>query len=92
MCSSSALLCADVEYIVAANKCIPILVFQLAVVVLLSLLQGNVHVAVQTRQHACISEGRRKHEFSNQKWKGGYTLTIILWSECKVYVRPAIGI
>ena len=50
---SSSLLCADVEHVVASDEGVAVLVLELAVVVLLCLLQGDVHVAVQTGQHPC---------------------------------------
>ena len=54
--SGSSLLGADVEHVVASDEGVAVLVFELAVVVLLGLLEGDVHVAVQAGQHACVRE------------------------------------
>ena len=48
----SPLLSGDVEDVVPADEGVPVLVLQLAVAVLLRLLQSDVHVAVQAGQHA----------------------------------------
>lgn len=48
---SSSLLRRDVEHVVSADKSIAVLVLQLAVYVLLGLVEGDVHVPVQARQH-----------------------------------------
>ena len=49
---SSSFLCADVEHVVTPDEGVAVLVLQLPVVVLLGLLQRDVHVAIQARQHA----------------------------------------
>ena len=48
----SPLLSGDVEDVVPTDEGVPVLVLQLAVAVLLRLLQSDVHVAVQAGQHA----------------------------------------
>merc|ERR1719492_466782 len=47
-------LCRNVEHVVAPDKGVPVLVLQLAVAVLLGLLQGDVHVAVQAGEDASV--------------------------------------
>jgi hypothetical protein len=48
----SPLLCGDVEDIVPPDECVPVLVLQLTVHILLGLFQGYVHVPVQAGQHS----------------------------------------
>ena len=51
-------LCRNVEHVVAPDEGIPVLVLQLAVAVLLGLLQGDVHVAVQTGEDTPVVHPR----------------------------------
>ena len=47
-------LCRNVEHVVAPDEGVPVLVLQLTVAVLLGLLQGDVHVAVQAGEDAPV--------------------------------------
>lgn len=49
--ASFSFLCADVQHVVPPDEGVSVLVLQLSVVVLLCLLQCNVHVPVQAGQH-----------------------------------------
>lgn len=61
--SQSAFLCTDVKDIVSPDECIPILVLQLAIDVLLCLFQRDIHVSVQTGQYSpVIDSGIQLHD------------------------------
>ena len=47
-------LCRNVEHVVAPDEGVPVLVLQLPIAVLLGLLQGDVHVAVQAGEDAPV--------------------------------------
>ncbi len=49
--SDTTLLSADIKYVVSADEGVPVLVLQLSVHVLLRLLQGDVHVSVETSEN-----------------------------------------
>ena len=47
-------LCTYIQHIVSPDKCIPILILQLSIDILLCLLQGYIHVAIQASQDPLI--------------------------------------
>lgn len=51
--SSTPLLGANVENIIASNEGVAILVLQLTIAVLFSLFKCNIHVPIQASQHTC---------------------------------------
>ena len=56
-------LCRDVQHIVTANETVTVLILQLAALVLFRLLHGNVHEAIETREHtAVLNTGVQLHD------------------------------
>ena len=56
--SHPPLLCTYIQHIVSLDKCIPVLIIQLSIYILLCLLQGYIHVAIQARQDPSIIHSR----------------------------------